>query len=101
MPPKFNPAQNAPAAASANLAATIYFMRANNHRAAEGAYSTAVMSLLLIDPKNRYAISKILIDMIESLIVQQDIVGASSLLRVADQYLTANLVARFNQFART
>lgn len=91
MPPKFNPAQNAPAAASANLAATIYFMRANNHRAAEGAYSTAVMSLLLIDPKNQYAISKILVDMIESLIVQQDIVGASSLLRVADPYLTANL----------
>jgi CHAT domain len=87
----FNSGMNPAAAAFANLAAISYFVRSSNRKAAESAYSTALMSLLLMDPNNKYAISKVLVEMFEALIGQQDIVGALSLARTADSYLTANL----------
>ena len=74
----------------ANLAAVNYFLRSNEHQLAEKAYSTAVMSLLLIDPKDKYSIGKALVELLKSLISQQDIVSAQALARLIDPYISAN-----------
>lgn len=87
----FNPAAAPYPAASANLAAVIYFLRANDIRLVEKAYSSAVMSLLLIDPKDKYSICKLLAELLESLITQQDIASAQTLARLIDPYMSANL----------
>lgn len=86
----FNPAATPYPAMMANLAAVTYFLRSNNQRLAEKAYSTAVISLLLIDPKDKYSIGKGLVELLESLIVQQDIVSAQALARLIDPYISAN-----------
>lgn len=87
----FNPAATPYPAASANLAAVIYFLRANDMRLVEKAYSSAVISLLLIDPKDKYSICKILAELLESLVTQQDIASAQTLARLIDPYMSANL----------
>ncbi|MFT4115930.1 CHAT domain-containing protein [Bradyrhizobium sp.] len=87
----FNPAATPYPAASANLAAVIYFLRANDMRLVEKAYSSAVISLLLIDPKDKYSICKILAELLESLVTQQDIASAQTLARLIDPYMFANL----------
>jgi CHAT domain-containing protein len=86
-----NPAATPFPAAAANLAAVTYFLRLNEHRLVEKAYSTAVISLLLIDSKDKYYICKTLIELLESLITQQDIVSAQALGRLIDPYISANL----------
>lgn len=86
----FNPMAAPYPALMANLAAVNYFLRSNEHRLAEKAYSTAVMSLLLIDPKDKYNIGKGLVELLESLLGQQDIVTAQALARLIDPYISAN-----------
>lgn len=87
----FNPTLAPYPAASANLAAVVYFLRANNMRLVEKAYSSAVISLLLVDPKDKYSICKLLAELLESLITQQDIASAQALARLIDPYMSANL----------
>ncbi|WP_161534930.1 CHAT domain-containing protein [Bradyrhizobium sp. LCT2] len=87
----FNPAATPYPAASANLAAVTYFLRSNEYRLVEKAYSSAVVSLLLIDPKDKYSICKVLAELLESLITQQDIASAQTLARLIDPYMAANL----------
>ena len=86
----FNPVMAPYPALMANLAAVTHFLRLNEHRLAEKAYSTALMSLLLIDSKDKYNIGKGLVDLLESLIGQQDIVTAQALARLMDPYISAN-----------
>ena len=52
----FNSGKDPEAAAYANLAASGYFVASGNPKAAEAAYSTALMSLLLMNPNNKYSI---------------------------------------------
>ncbi|WP_342712880.1 CHAT domain-containing protein [Bradyrhizobium sp. B124] len=87
----FNPVATPYPSAIANVAAMNYFLRLNNYRLAEKAYSTAVISLLLTDPKDKYNICKTLVDLLEGLISQQDIVSAHTLARIIDPYINANL----------
>ncbi|MET4043370.1 CHAT domain-containing protein [Bradyrhizobium sp. RT6a] len=87
----FNPAASPYPAVMANLTAVNHFLLLNEHQLAEKAYSTAVMGLLLIDPKDKYSICKALAEFLESLISQQDIVSAQALARLIDPYMSANL----------
>jgi len=87
----YSPALNPTAAALAHLSASAYFVTADKYSAAETEYSTAVLCLLLTDVKNRYGISKTIVEMLGVLIAQQDIVGALQLIRVTDNYLAAYL----------
>lgn len=86
-----NPAASPLPAVMANLTAVNHFLALNEHRLAEKATSTAIMGLLLIDPKDKYSICKALSELLESLIVQQDIVSAQTLARLIDPYMVANL----------
>jgi CHAT domain-containing protein len=88
---RFNPVATPFPSAIANLAAVVYFLRSDNHRLAEKSYSTALLSLLLIDPKDTYSVCKVLTELLESLTVQQDIVGARSLAHLIDPYMNAKL----------
>jgi CHAT domain-containing protein len=87
----FNPAATPYPSAVANIAGMNYFLRSNEYQLAEKAYSTAVISLLLIDPKDKYSICKSLVELLEALISQEDIVSARTLARLIDPYISANL----------
>jgi CHAT domain-containing protein len=87
----YSPGINPPAAALAHLAASAYFVAREKYSSAETEYSIALLCLLLTNPKNRYAISNTIVEMLGVLIAQQDIVGAHRLIRVADTYLTTSL----------
>lgn len=82
---------NPPVAAEMHLALHSYFVRKGNYAAAEKAYSAAVLSLLLVDPANKYGISKVLIGMLEALYESQDVVGAIGLADRAEPFLTQYL----------
>ncbi|MGN8547103.1 hypothetical protein ACQPTN_20825 [Bradyrhizobium sp. 13971] len=87
----FNPVATPYPAVMANLAAVNYFLLLDDHASSEKAYSTAVISLLLLDPKDKYTICKALSELLESLISQQDIVSARALSQMIDPYMSANL----------
>ncbi len=80
-------------AAELHLALHSYYIRKNNQKSAEAAYSAAVLSLLLIEPNNKYAISKILIGMLDALMESQDAAGAVQLFELIDPFL-ANYLNR-------
>jgi CHAT domain-containing protein len=79
------------ATAVADLAIGEFYLRLGDHRLAETVTSGAILGLLLMDPKDEYMIFRVLIELLGSLIRQQDFVGATSLVRVAGPYLMKNL----------
>jgi hypothetical protein len=82
---------NPPVAAELHLALHTYYIRKTNYREAEDAISAAILGLLLVDPANKYAISKILVSLLEAFIESQDIVSALTLSDLVEQYLATNL----------
>jgi hypothetical protein len=63
----------------------------NSLEEGEEALSSALLDVLLGDPKNGYYMSKALIGIIQSLIHAQDIVGAFLFMEAADSYIARSL----------
>jgi len=91
-PAVFAPPQRFPATfAELQLALHTVYVNKNDLRAAEEATASAVMGLLLSDPRNSFVISKILVGLINARLARQDIAGAFQLLTIADPYLSKSI----------
>jgi CHAT domain-containing protein len=90
------------ASLSSELALTFhgYHLKRLEASTAEQLRSKAILGLLLTDPKNSYAIAKVLIELIEAMLAAHDIAGAFSLASDAEAYLTNSLNHGSALFAR-
>jgi CHAT domain-containing protein len=77
-----------------------YHLKRLEASAAEQLRSSAILGLLLTDPKETYAIAKVLIDLMEAMLQAQDIAGAYALASDAETYLTSSLNHGSALFAR-
>lgn len=77
-----------------------HLLQQSKSSSAEELRSSAMLGLLLTEPKNTYGISKALIALIEALLDAQDIVGAYALVAVADPFLVKSVSHRSALYAR-
>ncbi|SFV32888.1 CHAT domain-containing protein [Hyphomicrobium facile] len=70
------------------LALHDYFLQRIDGAAAEQSRSMALFGLLLADPDSKYAIAKVLVELLEAEFEGQDIVGAFALLAEANPFLS-------------
>ncbi len=89
--PAFNAATHPMATALGYLAAARFLLRHGQHRMVEDMTSVAVLALLQMSPLDGYGISRILVDLLDSMISQQDLVGAQSLVSITYPHLGRRL----------
>ena len=77
--------------AEMNLVLADYHSTRNELRAAELNLDAATLGLLMINPSQTYEISKILISLIDAKIARQDIVGATELSLIVNEFILKSL----------
>lgn len=86
-----NPAANPAAYALYQMELLAWEVRQTPFTSAEARISSAIGALLLIDPKQTYAISKVLLGLTQGLYAIRDVAGAFALATMAENYFARNV----------